>query len=308
MTRARDTANIDTILTTKGDIYAASAAYTPARQAVGSNNQVLMADSAQTTGLKFANEATATLTAKGDILTATAANTLARQAAGTNNHVLMADSAQTNGIKYAPEATATLTTTGDLLYASAANTLARRAIGSTGDVLTVSGGLPTWAAPVSGGMTSIASGSLSSTSVNISGIPGTYVDLVLYIRDMSWASGGSRFYIRVNSDSGATYYTHYTTNSAATTQLSASTAQWQFHNTDIDGANTFHAYAKFHDYAVTGNVKFMEGRVASASNTAATAYVFGNNPGLTGAITSIQIISGVSLNFDAGTYVLYGVK
>lgn len=37
-------------------------------------------------------------------------------------------------------------TTGDLLYASGANTLAKRAIGSTGDVLTVSGGVPTWAA------------------------------------------------------------------------------------------------------------------------------------------------------------------
>ena len=40
-----------------------------------------------------------------------------------------------------------ITTTGDLIYASAANTPARRGIGSTGQVLTVSGGLPTWAAP-----------------------------------------------------------------------------------------------------------------------------------------------------------------
>jgi hypothetical protein len=35
--------------------------------------------------------------------------------------------------------------TGDILYASASNTLAKRAIGSTGQVLTVSGGVPTWA-------------------------------------------------------------------------------------------------------------------------------------------------------------------
>lgn len=38
-------------------------------------------------------------------------------------------------------------TTGDIIYASSANTPARRAIGSTGDVLTVSGGVPTWATP-----------------------------------------------------------------------------------------------------------------------------------------------------------------
>lgn len=36
-------------------------------------------------------------------------------------------------------------TTGDVIYASASNTLSKRAIGSSGDVLTVSGGLPTWA-------------------------------------------------------------------------------------------------------------------------------------------------------------------
>ncbi len=54
MTRSRDTANIETVLTTKGDIYAATAAYTPARLGVGSNNQVLTADSSTSTGLKWA--------------------------------------------------------------------------------------------------------------------------------------------------------------------------------------------------------------------------------------------------------------
>jgi hypothetical protein len=54
MTRARDVANIDGLLTTKGDIYAATAASTPARLGVGSNNTVLTADSAEATGLKWA--------------------------------------------------------------------------------------------------------------------------------------------------------------------------------------------------------------------------------------------------------------
>lgn len=42
-------------------------------------------------------------------------------------------------------------TTGDILYASASNVLSKRAIGSTGDVLTVSGGVPTWAAASAAG-------------------------------------------------------------------------------------------------------------------------------------------------------------
>lgn len=37
--------------------------------------------------------------------------------------------------------------TGDTLYASGANTLAKRSIGSNGDVMTVAGGVPTWASP-----------------------------------------------------------------------------------------------------------------------------------------------------------------
>lgn len=54
MTRARDVANIDGILTTKGDIYAATAAATPARLGVGANGTVLTADSAEATGVKWA--------------------------------------------------------------------------------------------------------------------------------------------------------------------------------------------------------------------------------------------------------------
>ena len=46
-------------LTTKGDIYAATAASTPSRLGVGSNGQVLTADSAQSTGLRWADPSSA---------------------------------------------------------------------------------------------------------------------------------------------------------------------------------------------------------------------------------------------------------
>ena len=45
-------------------------------------------------------------------------------------------------------------TTGDLLYASGADSLAKRSIGEVGDVLIVSGGLPTWTATSTLGITS----------------------------------------------------------------------------------------------------------------------------------------------------------
>lgn len=60
-------------------------------------------------------------------------------------------------------------TTGDMLYASASNTLARRAIGSAGQVLTVSAGVPQWAAAA--GLTSQITGlglaRTSGTSVTV---------------------------------------------------------------------------------------------------------------------------------------------
>jgi len=55
-------------------------------------------------------------------------------------------------------------TTGDILYASAANTLANRAIGSAGQVLTVSGGVPVWAA-AGGGVACPLQASCDGTAV-----------------------------------------------------------------------------------------------------------------------------------------------
>lgn len=73
-------------LTTKGDLYTYSTA--DARLGVGSNNQQLLADSAQTTGLKWAASATSTLSTTGDILYASSANTLARLGIGSTGQVL----------------------------------------------------------------------------------------------------------------------------------------------------------------------------------------------------------------------------
>jgi hypothetical protein len=44
-----------------------------------------------------------------------------------------------------------MTTTGDTIYSSSGSTPARLGIGTTGQVLTVSGGVPTWATPAAGG-------------------------------------------------------------------------------------------------------------------------------------------------------------
>ena len=91
-------------VTTKGDLIVATAASTIARQAIGSNNQVLTADSTQATGMKWATPSsfTSPLTTKGDLYTYSTAD--ARLGVGTNGQVLTADSTTATGLKWATAA------------------------------------------------------------------------------------------------------------------------------------------------------------------------------------------------------------
>jgi hypothetical protein len=109
----------------------------------------------------------------------------------------------------AKTAKSTLSTTGDIYYASAANTPARLGIGSTGNVLTVAGGIPSWAAPAGGGKvlqvvqaqstsaTTIASTSYTDTSLTASITPSSATSKVLvlftqvYIHTRGVGSGGA---------------------------------------------------------------------------------------------------------------------
>ena len=76
-----------------------------------------------------------------------------------------------------------MTTTGDMVYSSSGSTPARLGIGTTGQVLSVAGGIPSWAAASSGALTLISSTTLvsSTTSVTFSSISSSYTHLqVIY--------------------------------------------------------------------------------------------------------------------------------
>jgi len=126
-------------MTAKGDLLGATAANTTARLAVGTNNHVLIADSAQSTGLKWGVDPTNDLvTTKGDIVAATGADTLARVAVGANDTVLTADSAMASGVKWASPTAPILsivTAKGDLLAATGSGALDNLAVGSSWQIL-----------------------------------------------------------------------------------------------------------------------------------------------------------------------------
>src|SRR3989344_2415469 len=83
-------------LTTKGDVLVYSTANT--RLPVGTNSQALIADSAQTTGLRWAT--IIPTTTKGDLFTNTGSADV-RLPVGTNSQALIADSSQTTGLRWA---------------------------------------------------------------------------------------------------------------------------------------------------------------------------------------------------------------
>lgn len=131
-----------TIMDAKGDLISATGADTPARLAVGTDGQVLLADSTQTTGLRWAADPTTTsFDAKGDLLVGTGPDAYTRVPVGTNNQVLVADSAQASGVRWSSEQDPNAITKsiidakGDLIAGTAADTPARLAVGSNGQYL-----------------------------------------------------------------------------------------------------------------------------------------------------------------------------
>jgi hypothetical protein len=93
------------IVDAKGDIIAASAADTPARLAVGTDNQRVVAASGEATGLKYVADTQNTVVdAEGDLLVGDSADTLQRLAIGSNTHVLTVDTSVDGKIKWAAPA------------------------------------------------------------------------------------------------------------------------------------------------------------------------------------------------------------
>lgn len=86
--------------TTKGDLLVHTGSL-HARLPAGTNEHRLVADSAQTNGLKYVADTTNyAVGAKGDLLVGSAADTVTAVTVGANGTILVADSGETGGVKW----------------------------------------------------------------------------------------------------------------------------------------------------------------------------------------------------------------
>lgn len=203
---------------------------------------------------------------------------------------------------------ALLTTTGDTIYASGASTPARLGIGTTGQVLTVAGGVPTWATASSGGMTLITSGTLSGATVTLSSIPSTYNNLQLVLTGVYPSNNGLTTRVDYNS-SGTPSTGMYIGYNGSGTQVGGTQNNTElnpsggFANTGANGVFllNFYDYARASVYRITT----VNGRYNNGSTAITYTSTLQNN-GSASAISSLLIISNSS--WSGGNYYLYGVK
>jgi len=116
----------------------------------------------------------------------------------------------------------TVTTNGDVIYGTGSSAVTRLGIGSTGQILTVAGGVPTWATPAAaaGGLTLVHTETLSAvSSVNIdSKFTSTYANYMVVanieqstgnVMTIQYRSGGSTI---ASGYKSTYYYTEYNSN------------------------------------------------------------------------------------------------
>jgi hypothetical protein len=211
-----------------------------------------------------------------------------------------------------------MTTTGDIIYASSGSTPARLGIGSTGNVLTVAGGVPTWAAPAGGGLnwTLLNTGGTAltgSNSTTISGISGKEYLMAIVISARS-GSANSVFNFIINSDTGSNYryagsqIVGLSTYSASITDRASANLDTYIEAgyTSSNAACAVAASLFIQGGTSTGikSYQVMAGPNSGGGNSQKTMQAQGIYQG-SAAITSLSFRSS-SGNFDLGTLFVYG--
>ncbi len=199
------------------------------------------------------------------------------------------------------------TTTGDLIYASANNTPARLPIGSASQVLSVAGGIPSWATSTSGGMTHLQTLNLAGNSVTSNAFATTYKKILWVFYNLSM-NGLTEMDVRVNGLSTTIYKNMYAEGTSFIFNDGSGSSSivgscW------TGGSGQVHAgYGEIYNYGDTNSTHkhgFTTAVCTGSRHFSLTTFL----------ITTSQAISTLTFHtsdparqFDAGTVEIYGVN
>jgi hypothetical protein len=206
------------------------------------------------------------------------------------------------------------TTLGDIEYrSSTANTNTRLGIGTTGQVLTVAGGVPSWATPGGGdNFTLLNSGGTALTGadiITVSGISGA--NKIQIFVELASASASSFIGFRLNgATTGYTFYAQNITANSTFDQNSVTSGAFVENSIWIarlsDNGNSSTAGGLLITGANSSGVKIFSGVGMGTASGGSTArgYIYQGLYNSASAITSVAIHSNVG-NFDGGTIYVY---
>ena len=208
---------------------------------------------------------------------------------------------------------------GDLISATAADTPARLAVGTDGQVLTADSTASTgikWATAATGGMTQIATGTLSGSSVALNSIAGTYKSLYLVLNNVQVnAIVGLR--LSVNGSSSGIYDSQLMEGRSGAIRNAYSTSESVLEYTyyrPVTGNNGNVFTIEFPNYASSDAFKTAtilgESSAADGSGTGSGAPVLNNSSVAFRTTTAISSMTlGLSSStYAGGTYTLWGVN
>jgi len=198
------------------------------------------------------------------------------------------------------------TTLGDIEYrSSTANTNTRLGIGTTGQILTVVGGVPSWATAASGGgATLLSTTTLSGASTTISSISGSYKTIYGIVYGVNLVSNGN---LRI-SPNGSAEITETVQIAGTTTFQNFNDYAWLAGTPLLNSNATNSFYFTISEYASTATRKPFQsyGSFVNTSSVRASNLQMGAI-NTTSAITSLAFTNSGG-NFTAGTILLYGVN
>jgi len=211
-----------------------------------------------------------------------------------------------------------LTTKGDIIVATGNATLVRQGVGTNGQVLTADSTQADgviWSTPASGGgMTSLASGSLTGGALTLSSISSSYNELWLYISN-AYSASANAFYIGFNNiTTGAKYSQIQSFSDSITASVSsaAATTSWNTANFGIDINSTDWLASTTGNHYIIRIPNYTSSAYKVAEVSSQNLSSGGTNRGLKRTLIGFYDTTAISridlTNATSGTYVLYGVK